>query len=35
VDPDRGCWPDRIREIMPAKHAHLDDPQLVRLYRVL
>jgi DNA-binding transcriptional MerR regulator len=29
------AWPDRIREIMPAKHAQLDDPQLVRLYRVL
>jgi DNA-binding transcriptional MerR regulator len=28
------CWPDRIREIMPAKHAQLDDPQLVRLYRL-
>jgi DNA-binding transcriptional MerR regulator len=28
-------WPDRIHEIMPAKHAQLDDPQLVRLYRVL
>src|SRR5688572_22118342 len=28
-------WPDRISEIMPAKHAQLDDPQLVRLYRVL
>ena len=28
-------WPDRIREIMPAKLAQLDDPQLVRLYRVL
>jgi DNA-binding transcriptional MerR regulator len=28
-------WPDRIREIMPSKHAQLDDPQLVRLYRVL
>ena len=28
-------WPDHIREIMPAKHAQLDDPQLVRLYRVL
>src|SRR5215211_1641964 len=27
-------WPDRIREIMPAKHAQLDDPQLVRLYRL-
>src|SRR5216683_375787 len=29
------CWPDRIREIMPGKLAQLDDPQLVRLYRVL
>ena len=28
-------WPDRIREVMIAKHAQLDDPQLVRLYRVL
>jgi DNA-binding transcriptional MerR regulator len=28
-------WPDQIREIMPAKHAQLDDPRLVRLYRVL
>ncbi|WP_405148369.1 MerR family transcriptional regulator [Sphaerisporangium sp. NBC_01403] len=28
-------WPDRIREIMPGKFAQLDDPQLVRLYRVL
>ncbi len=28
-------WPDRIREIMPEKLAQLDDPQLVRLYRVL
>jgi DNA-binding transcriptional MerR regulator len=27
-------WPDHIREIMPAKHAQLDDPQLVRLYRL-
>lgn len=27
-------WPDDIREIMPAKHAQLDDPQLVRLYRL-
>lgn len=27
-------WPDGIREIMPSKHAQLDDPQLVRLYRV-
>ncbi|MGH3211213.1 MAG: MerR family transcriptional regulator, partial [Trebonia sp.] len=28
-------WPDRIREIMPWKHAQLEDPQLVRLYRIL
>jgi DNA-binding transcriptional MerR regulator len=28
-------WPDRIHEIMPAKHAQLDDPHVVRLYRVL
>jgi DNA-binding transcriptional MerR regulator len=28
-------WPDRIREWMPAKFAQLDDPQLVRLYRLL
>ena len=28
-------WPDRIHEVMPAKHAQLDNPQLVRLYRVL
>jgi DNA-binding transcriptional MerR regulator len=28
-------WPDRIREIMLSKHAQLDDPRLVRLYRVL
>jgi hypothetical protein len=28
-------WPDRLHEIMPAKHAQLDDPQLVRLYQVL
>jgi DNA-binding transcriptional MerR regulator len=28
-------WPDRIREWMPGKHAQLDDPQVVRLYRVL
>jgi DNA-binding transcriptional MerR regulator len=27
-------WPDRIREIMAAKIAHLDNPQLVRLYRL-
>jgi DNA-binding transcriptional MerR regulator len=28
-------WPDRIREWMPGKLAELDDPQVVRLYRVL
>jgi len=28
-------WPDSIREVIAAKHAQLDDPQLVRLYRVL
>jgi hypothetical protein len=28
-------WPDRIREIMPGKFAQLEDPRLVRLYRVL
>jgi DNA-binding transcriptional MerR regulator len=28
-------WPDRIHEVMHSKHAQLDDPQLVRLYRVL
>jgi DNA-binding transcriptional MerR regulator len=28
-------WPDRIREWMPGKLAQLDDPQLVRLYRIL
>jgi DNA-binding transcriptional MerR regulator len=27
-------WPERIREVMSAKHAQLDDPQLVRLYRL-
>jgi DNA-binding transcriptional MerR regulator len=27
-------WPDRIREWMPGKLAQLDDPQLVRLYRL-
>ncbi|GAA5185640.1 MerR family transcriptional regulator [Rugosimonospora acidiphila] len=28
-------WPDHIREIMAAKHVQLDDPRLVRLYRLL
>jgi DNA-binding transcriptional MerR regulator len=28
-------WPDRIRDWMPEKFAQLDDPQVVRLYRVL
>jgi DNA-binding transcriptional MerR regulator len=27
-------WPDHIGEVMSAKHAQLDDPQLVRLYRL-
>ncbi|PWR05107.1 MerR family transcriptional regulator [Micromonospora acroterricola] len=27
-------WPERIHQIMPAKFAHLDDPRLVRLYRL-
>ena len=27
-------WPDRIHEIMPSKFEQLDDPQLVRLYRL-
>jgi hypothetical protein len=28
-------WPDRIDEWMPGKLAELDDPQVVRLYRLL
>ncbi|GAB3348184.1 MerR family transcriptional regulator [Micromonospora halotolerans] len=28
-------WPDRVREFMPGKLAQLDDPRVVRLYRVL
>ncbi len=28
-------WPDQVREWMPGKLAQLDDPQVVRLYRVL
>jgi DNA-binding transcriptional MerR regulator len=28
-------WPDRIREMMPGKFAQLEDPQVVRLYRVI
>ena len=28
-------WPDRIREWIPWKFAELDDPRLVRLYRIL
>jgi DNA-binding transcriptional MerR regulator len=28
-------WPDRISEWMPSKFAQLEDPRLVRLYRVL
>jgi DNA-binding transcriptional MerR regulator len=27
-------WPDRIREWMPGKLAELDDPQLIRFYRL-
>jgi DNA-binding transcriptional MerR regulator len=27
-------WPDRVREWMPGKFAQLEDPQLVRLYRL-
>jgi DNA-binding transcriptional MerR regulator len=27
-------WPDRVREWMPAKLAELEDPRLVRLYRL-
>ncbi len=27
-------WPDHVREWMPAKLAELDDPQLVRFYRL-
>src|SRR5262249_1902402 len=28
-------WPDRVREFIPSKIAELDNPQLVRLYRLL
>lgn len=28
-------WPDRIREWIPGKFAELEDPRLVRLYRIL
>jgi DNA-binding transcriptional MerR regulator len=28
-------WPDALRDIIAAKHVQLEDPQLVRLYRVL
>jgi DNA-binding transcriptional MerR regulator len=28
-------WPDSVPEVIASKHAQLDDPQLVRLYRVL
>jgi hypothetical protein len=28
-------WPDRIREWIPWKFTELDDPRLVRLYRLL
>jgi DNA-binding transcriptional MerR regulator len=28
-------WPDSVHKWMPGKHAQLDDPQVVRLYRML
>jgi hypothetical protein len=28
-------WPEYIREVMPGKFAQLEDPQVVRLYRIL
>ncbi|MEV0567759.1 MerR family transcriptional regulator [Dactylosporangium sp. NPDC050588] len=28
-------WPDRVREWMPGKFAHLDDPRVIRLYELL
>ncbi|MER6813749.1 MerR family DNA-binding transcriptional regulator [Spirillospora sp. NPDC000708] len=28
-------WPDRVRAFMPGKFAQLEDPRIVRLYRVL
>ncbi|MGJ6964805.1 MerR family transcriptional regulator [Streptosporangium sp. G11] len=28
-------WPDYIREVMPGKFTQLDDPRIVRLYRIL
>jgi DNA-binding transcriptional MerR regulator len=28
-------WPDRVSEWMPAKFAQLEDPRLLRLYRIL
>jgi DNA-binding transcriptional MerR regulator len=28
-------WPDRIPEVIADKHAQLEDPQIVRLYRIL
>ncbi|GII34880.1 helix-turn-helix domain-containing protein [Planotetraspora mira] len=28
-------WPDQIREVIPGKLAQLEDPQMVRLYRLL
>ncbi|MEU4689765.1 MerR family transcriptional regulator [Actinoplanes sp. NPDC023714] len=28
-------WPDQVREWIPAKFAQLEDPRMVRLYRVL
>jgi len=41
VETERDAWilvaarrPEHLREVMTAKHAQLDDPQLVRLYRL-
>jgi DNA-binding transcriptional MerR regulator len=28
-------WPDSIREVIAGKHAQLDDPQVLRLYRII
>jgi hypothetical protein len=28
-------WPDQVRAWMPAKFAELEDPRMVRLYRIL
>ena len=28
-------WPDSLREVIAGKHAQLDDPQVLRLYRII